>query len=85
MKKNIENKSYTLDQALDFVLADDSVFEKLDSDPDYEDDILKKNENKNNGDQSDPDEEEEVPLNMQVQEATNQSEMLIHKSFKILE
>ena len=85
MKKNIENKSYTLDQALDFVLADDSVFEKLDSDPDYEDDILKKNENKNNGDQSDPDEEEEVPLNMQVQEATNQSEMLIPKSFKILE
>ena len=85
MKKNIENKSYTLDQALDFVLADDSVFEKLDSDPDYEDDILKKNENKNNGDQSDPDEEDEVPLNMQVQEATNQSEMLIHKSFKILE
>ena len=71
MKKNIENKSYTLDQALDFVLADDSVFEKLDSDPDYEDDILKKNENKNNGDQSDPDEEDEVPLNMQVQEATN--------------
>ena len=85
MKKNIENKSYTLDQALDFVLADDSVFEKLDSDPDYEDDILKKNENKNNGDQSDPDEEDEIPLNMQVQEATNQSEMLIHKSFKILE
>ena len=85
MKKNIESKSYTLDQALDFVLADDSVFEKLDSDPDYEDDILKKNENKNNGDQSDPDEEEEVPLNMQVQEATNQSEMLIPKSFKILE
>ena len=71
MKKNIENKSYTLDQALDFVLADDIVFEKLDSDPDYEDDILKKNENKNNGDQSDPDEEDEVPLNMQVQEATN--------------
>ena len=67
------------------MLADDSVFEKLDSDPDYEDDILKKNENKNNGDQSDPDEEDEVPLNMQVQEATNQSEMLIHKSFKILE
>ena len=85
MKKNIESKSYTLDQALDFVLADDSVFEKLDSDPDYEDDILKKNENKNNGDQSDPDEEEEVPLNMQIQEATNQSEMLIPKSFKILE
>ena len=85
MKKNIENKSYTLDQALDFVLADDSVLEKLDSDPDYEDDILKKNENKNNGDQSDPDEEEEVPLNMQIQEATNQSEMLIPKSFKILE
>ena len=36
----MENISYTLDQALDFVLADDSEFEELDSD--YEYDILKK-------------------------------------------
>ena len=50
----MENISYTLDQALDFVLADDSEFEELDSD--YEYDILKKkNKNKNNGDQSGPD------------------------------
>ena len=47
----MENISYTLDQALDFVLADDSAFEELDSD--YEYDVLKKN--KNNGDQSGPD------------------------------
>ena len=38
------NISYALDQALDFVLADDSEFEKLDSD--YEYIILKKNEKK---------------------------------------
>ena len=49
----MENISYTLDQALDFVLADDSAFEELDSD--YEYDVLKKNKNKNNGDQSGPD------------------------------
>ena len=47
----MENISYTLDQALDIVLADDSEFEELDSD--YEYDVLKKN--KNNGDQSGPD------------------------------
>ena len=34
------------------MLADDSEFEELNSD--YEYDILKKNEIKNNGDQSDP-------------------------------
>ena len=34
------------------MLADDSEFEELN--PDYEYDILKKNEIKNNGDQSDP-------------------------------
>ena len=38
--------------ALYFVLADDSEFEDLNSD--YEYDILKKYEIKNNGDQSDP-------------------------------
>lgn len=47
------NISQSLDQMLDFVLADASEFEELDSD--YEYDILKQNENKNNGDQSDPD------------------------------
>ena len=37
----MENTSYTLDQALEFVL-DDSEFEELDFDSDYEDEILKK-------------------------------------------
>ena len=35
-EKNMEYKNYTLDQALDFVLADSRKFEELDSDSDYE-------------------------------------------------
>ena len=41
-EQNMEDTNYTLDQALEFVLADDSVFEKLDSDSNLEYDILKK-------------------------------------------
>ena len=41
-EQNMEDANYTLDQALEFVLADDSEFENLDSDSDYEYDILKK-------------------------------------------
>ena len=67
----MENTSYTLDQALEFVLADVSEFEELDFDSDYEDEILKKNGNKNNGDQFNPDEEDDFPINTLIQERTN--------------
>ena len=42
------------------MLEDDSEFEELDSDSDYEDHVLKKNENKTNRDQSDQDEEDTI-------------------------
>ena len=42
-EQNMENTNYTLDQALDIVLADYSEFEESDSDSVYEDEILKKN------------------------------------------
>ena len=63
----MENTNCNLDQALDF------EFEELDSDSDYEDDILKKHESKNNRDQSDSDEEDDIPLNTLIQEPINQS------------
>ena len=69
----MENTNCSLGQALDFVLPDDSEFEELDSDSDYEDDILKKHESKNSRDQSDPDEEDDIPLNTLIQEPINQS------------
>ena len=63
----MENTNCNLDQALDF------EFEELDSDSDYEDDILKKHESKNNRDQSDSDEEDDILLNTLIQEPINQS------------
>ena len=41
-EQNMEDTNYTLDQALEFALADGSEFERLDSDSNYEYDILKK-------------------------------------------
>ena len=41
-EQNMEDTNYTLDQALEFVLADDNEFEKLDSDSNFEYNILKK-------------------------------------------
>ena len=67
----MENTSYTSDQALEFVLADVSEFEELDFDSDYEDEILKKNGNKNSGDQFNPDEEDDFPINTLIQDRTN--------------
>ena len=64
----MENESYTLHHVLDFVPADDIEFEELDFDSDYEDKILKKNGNKNNGDQFNPDEEDDIPINTLIQE-----------------
>ena len=72
-EQNMENTNYTLDQALDIVLADYSEFEESGSDSVYEDEILKKNENKNIGDQSDPGEEDDIPLNTLIQEPVNPS------------
>ena len=76
----MEKTNCILDQALDFVRPDDSEFEELGSDPDYEDDIFKKNKNKSNGDQSDLDEEDDIPLdrNQQI------NLMLLPKFLKIL-
>ena len=59
---------------------DDSEFEELGSDPDYEDDIFKKNKNKSNRDQSDLDEEDDIPLNRNQQINL----MLLPKFLKIL-
>ena len=73
-KQNMENTNYTLDQALDFVLPDDSEFEELNLDSNYEDHILKKNENKNNGSQSIPDEEDDISLDTLIRDPTNQSD-----------
>ena len=73
-KQNMENTNYTLDQALDFVLPDDSEFEELDFDSNYEDGILKKNESKNNRNQSIPDEEDDISLDTLIQDPTNQSD-----------
>ena len=64
----MENESYTLHHVLDFVPADDSEFEELDFDSDYEDEISKKNGNKNNGDQFNPDEEDDILINTLIQE-----------------
>ena len=74
-KQNMENTNYTLDQALDFVLPDDSEFEELDFDSNYEDGILKKNESKNNRNQSIPDEEDDISLDTLIQDSTNQSDV----------
>ena len=63
----MEKTNCILDQALDFVRPDDSEFEELCSDSDYEDDIFRKNKNKSNGDQSDLDEEDDIPLNRNQQ------------------
>ena len=71
----MENESYTLHHVLDFVPADDSEFEELDFDSDYEDGILKKNGNKNNGDQFNPDEEDDILINTLIQEWTNRSDV----------
>ena len=64
----MENESYTLHHVLDFVPADDNEFEELDFDSDYEYEISKKNGNKNNGDQFNPDEEDDILINTLIQE-----------------
>ena len=75
----MEKTNCILDQALDFVRPDDSEFEELCSDSDYEDDIFRKNKNKSNGDQSDLDEEDDIPLNR-----NQQINVLLPKFLKIL-
>lgn len=75
----MEKTNCILDQALDFVRPDDSEFEELCSDSDYEDDIFRKNKNKSNGDQSDLDEEDDIPLNR-----NQQINLLLPKFLKIL-
>ena len=62
-EQNIENINFTLDKGLYFGLADDSEFKELGSKSEYENDILKNNENKKNGDQSNRDEEDDISLN----------------------
>ena len=44
-------------------------------DSDYEYNILKKSKIKNNGDQSDPDEEDDIPINKLIREPANQSDV----------
>lgn len=78
-EQNMEKTNCILDQALDFVRPDDSEFEELCSDSDYEDDIFRKNKNKSNGDQSDLDEEDDIPLNR-----NQQINLLLPKFLKIL-
>ena len=75
----MEKTNCILDQALDFVRPDDSEFEELCSDSDYEDDIFRKNKNKSNGDQSDLNEEDDIPLNR-----NQQINLLLPKFLKIL-
>ena len=41
-EQNAENANCTLDKTLNFVLADGNKFEELNSESEYEDDILKK-------------------------------------------
>ena len=62
----MENTNCTLDHTLDFLLADDSESEELGSNSVYEDEVLKKNENRNNGNQSNPNEEDDIPLNTPI-------------------
>ena len=75
----MEKTHCILYQVLDFVRPDDSEFEELCSDSDYEDDIFRKNKNKSNGDQSDLDEEDDIPLNR-----NQQINLLLPKFLKIL-
>ena len=69
-------KNHTLDEAWNFALTDGSEFEELGFDSDYEDDILKKNKNKNHRNQSILDEEDDIPLNTLMQEPINQSDVI---------
>ena len=66
------------------MLADGIKLEELDSDSDYENDILKNNENKNNGDHSRPDKQDDISLNTRIQEKQINL-MLLAKFHNILE
>ena len=57
------------------MLTDDSKFEELGCDSDYREKILNKSKIKNNGGQSDTDEEDDIPTNKLMQEPVNQSDV----------